>query len=65
MELRLPFGGSIQSLDYSTRYDAPFTMIIKSPEMKAIRASLDFNKYISIFRPVEQVVTLPLWTNKK
>lgn len=39
--------------------NAPFSLIIRRPAMKTMRASLDSNEYIAIFRSVEQVATVP------
>lgn len=44
---------------------APIGLIIGRPAQKTMRASLDFSKDIAIFRSEKQVVTVPLWTNKK
>lgn len=40
--------------------DAPFGLIIGRPAIKFMRASLDFDKNIAIFRSGKEVVAVPL-----
>lgn len=44
---------------------APFSFTIGRLAMKNMRASIDFDKNVAIFRSGEQLVTVQLWTDRE